>query len=225
MFTLVELLVVIAVIAILSCLLLPALKNARAKGQEIVCASNLRQLSVAGTEYSNDYNGHYPHHSYYSASRPMVWQLLLPYQGAQPIPVSAGWEASLKMSGIYVCPSHSYPFYIGSDTAEGVRDYRRGSYAYPYYLTRYKMGNLPLPSEKIEFLDAANDPDSKDYPQCLVFDNYFENDSNPTALYYSDGSPCVVAFKRHHVGFNACFADGHVTQMYMAKPENVVAKP
>jgi prepilin-type N-terminal cleavage/methylation domain-containing protein/prepilin-type processing-associated H-X9-DG protein len=54
-FTLVELLVVIAVIAILAGLFLPALVRAKAKGQGIYCMNNLRQLQLAWFLYADDY--------------------------------------------------------------------------------------------------------------------------------------------------------------------------
>jgi prepilin-type N-terminal cleavage/methylation domain-containing protein len=56
-FTLVELLVVIAVIAVLLAILIPATRAARAQGQRVVCLSNLRQLTSAWIQYADDHDG------------------------------------------------------------------------------------------------------------------------------------------------------------------------
>src|SRR5688572_10224504 len=54
-FTLVELLVVIAVIAILGALLLPAIAKAKVKAATVQCQSNLRQISIGLTLYLSDF--------------------------------------------------------------------------------------------------------------------------------------------------------------------------
>ncbi len=59
-FTLVELLVVVAIIALLVSILLPAIGRAREMGKRAVCSTNLRSVSLGYTLYSEDNQGRLP---------------------------------------------------------------------------------------------------------------------------------------------------------------------
>ncbi len=59
-FTLVELLVVVAVLAILAALLLPELSRAKQEAQQTKCQSNLRQVGLALRMYVDDNDNRYP---------------------------------------------------------------------------------------------------------------------------------------------------------------------
>jgi type II secretion system protein G len=59
-FTLIELMIVIAIIAILAAILVPNFLKARAQGQLTACQSNLKNMGTALEMYSTDNAGRYP---------------------------------------------------------------------------------------------------------------------------------------------------------------------
>ena len=59
-FTLIELMIVIAIIAILAAILVPNFLRARAQGQFTACQSNCKNMGTALEMYSTDDYGHYP---------------------------------------------------------------------------------------------------------------------------------------------------------------------
>lgn len=66
-FTLIEILVVIAIIALLAGLTFPVLSRAREGGRRTACMNNLRQLGLAFQQYTQDSGGRYPFAATYYA--------------------------------------------------------------------------------------------------------------------------------------------------------------
>jgi prepilin-type N-terminal cleavage/methylation domain-containing protein/prepilin-type processing-associated H-X9-DG protein len=90
-FTLIELLVVIAIIAILAAILFPVFAKAREKARQTTCASNLKQLGLAITQYVQDYDETFPWGvGPVGAANPSNWaQQIYPYA---------------KSVAVYACP-------------------------------------------------------------------------------------------------------------------------
>lgn len=61
-FTLVELLVVVAIIAILAAILFPAFARARENARKASCMSNMKQLGLAARQYMAGFDGQLFHH-------------------------------------------------------------------------------------------------------------------------------------------------------------------
>ena len=105
-------LVVIAIIAILASMLLPALSRARESGRKATCTGNLKQIGTALALYAQDYE-------YYPPSRPSkadgawcnAWSwVLMPYLGMDNTRTD-DWTAAAKRreSGVLRCPEIAPP--------------------------------------------------------------------------------------------------------------------
>src|SRR5256885_5437199 len=68
-FTLIELLIVIAIIAILAAILFPVFAQAREKARQATCQSNLKQIGSAFAMYVQDYDECFP-----NTGVPDLWQ-------------------------------------------------------------------------------------------------------------------------------------------------------
>ena len=103
-FTLIELLVVIAIIAILAAILFPLMANAKERARQIKCLDNLKQLSIAVTQYCDDFDGRLP-----IARITGVYQ---EWSGSQGVgqwcyPERGGLYRYVKNVNIYKCPTDS----------------------------------------------------------------------------------------------------------------------
>lgn len=59
-FTLVELLIVVAILALLASLMLPALQSAMESGRQTACMNNMKQIGTALVVYTEGFNGSFP---------------------------------------------------------------------------------------------------------------------------------------------------------------------
>jgi prepilin-type N-terminal cleavage/methylation domain-containing protein/prepilin-type processing-associated H-X9-DG protein len=107
-FTLVEMLVVVAIIGILAGLLLPALAKGKMRAQQIQCVSNLKQIGVAFHSFLHDHNSLLPMEvstndggtlEYVYASYAMGGQFYFQYRHFQAL------SNELAMPAVLVCPS------------------------------------------------------------------------------------------------------------------------
>jgi prepilin-type N-terminal cleavage/methylation domain-containing protein/prepilin-type processing-associated H-X9-DG protein len=101
-FTLVELLVVLAILGVLLALLLPAVQKARAAANRVACASNLRQVGLPLHQFENA-RGAFPPGAVYGPYAPAGvraralhggWPFLLPYLEQRPLSRRYDWDVS-----------------------------------------------------------------------------------------------------------------------------------
>jgi len=143
-FSLIELLVVVAIIAILAALLLPALAKAKGAARNALCMKNLQQWGLAASMYVNDNNQVFPwpryqvssttqqdnptwddiNQFYFSGQGDDVWfNALPPYVGGQPL---YKWTADpigfANAESIFTCPTANALGLDTSDVAAGYVD-------------------------------------------------------------------------------------------------------
>ena len=207
-FTLIELLIVISIIAILAAMLLPALNKARQTAQGISCTGKVRQILIATQAYLGDSNGVY--YSVYLgpylsgntttdtyASRPTVWmEYLLLYMGRKEL--AAITRRELSVSGPFGCPSQaftskSYPGYGYFSNLFG--DYGHAVGSESSASPGVKQSRIPSPSKHISHAEA-----------CGGNDTYEKRARRGNLKVHNN----TVAY-RHRRKANAGWVDGHVS--------------
>ncbi len=204
-FTLVELLVVVAVIALLISMLLPTLSKARASALDLQCASSERQLGIAFQTYNND------------NQQPQFLDINRPFSPSNPNMVRQRWIAVKTLEPYleynkqaFVCPlARGNLSVLDPDVAE---QYDEGAIVmakdanndgkinyFDDYVTEYWVADYPLAINAAtgERSGVSNQPFTKvKYPQGVVI--------------FADAIDWIP---RHHGKINLLFLDLRVEFM------------
>jgi prepilin-type processing-associated H-X9-DG protein/prepilin-type N-terminal cleavage/methylation domain-containing protein len=206
-FTLIEILVVLAVIGILAVLMFPTFERARNSARRSSCQSNLKQITLAFNIYMRDFDESWP----------------LNYTNDDGIdgynPASdRGWPEAIqpyiKNYRLFNCPSEPTPLQFPPFNSD---------YWMSTIVSGLKLSKLGYP-ERIVFLgDGIQGPAANLVTHGAIA---YSGDA-PTYKYNGEiwdvtGKTEGKGGRRHKEGLNIAFMDGHVK---WCKPEDIAAAP
>jgi prepilin-type N-terminal cleavage/methylation domain-containing protein/prepilin-type processing-associated H-X9-DG protein len=232
-FTLLELLVVIAVIAILAALLLPALNRGKAAAQGAQCTSNIRQLIVAWQMYSHDNGDQLPCNADGQDGKGVFTNWVA---GTMSSPVDAtntsllidreqsAFAQYISAPAVYKCPGDKSRFVrsmsmncrMNPTRIGGVPAFMEGGSS-PWEIYR-KSQQIRKPDWIFVILDERSDS---------INDGYFAVDMTNTGSRDGTGTPnpyWIIDYPAiyHNQAGRISFADGHVETHRWLEPTTLV---
>jgi prepilin-type processing-associated H-X9-DG protein/prepilin-type N-terminal cleavage/methylation domain-containing protein len=226
-FTLVELLVVVAIIALLLAILIPSLNKARELANRIACGAIVKNIATASNTYSNTYDGWFVPFCQVGWGQPA--KKLTDYSTDPKVGDIRWFQNKAFRSYIHI---DSYQvssnlahmpkeFLCPSDKISKLRTGNRFSHAYnnsdwrpwtiAYRIVGYKVSTVIKPAETLHFIDSITyDVDLNGAHYLGVWDRIKNLTPDPATWPDPRTKDYGAAHYRHSEGANVGFYDGHV---------------